>query len=115
MVIHHFKDPGYGFYSRNYVPQFLAIASLYRNRAEHFGLMPDKDDRLYDIVTTSDFVILPEIANRFGIDLNVLRKLNTALKEEVLRGDLPLPPQYPLRVPKGRGYSLAVAVGSVQP
>lgn len=112
-VIHHFDDPGYGFYSRNYVPEFLAVVYLYRNRDEYFGAGSVADDRQYDIVKTSDFVILPEIAGRFGISLAALRKLNTALKDEVLSGELPLPPHYPLKVPKGTGYPLAVAVGSL--
>ena len=110
-IIHHYNDPGYSFYSRNYVPEFLAVVALYRHRAEIFGSLSETEDRRYDIVQTSDFVILPKIADRFGIGLDVLRRLNTALKEDVLTGDLPLPPHYPLRVPKGTGYYLAVAIG----
>lgn len=111
-VVHNFDDPGYGFYSRNYVPEFLAVAYLYRNRNDYFGSANIGDNRQYDIVRTADFVILPEIAGRFGIEMDVLQKLNTALKDEVLTGNLPLPPHYPLKVPKGTGYSLAVAIGS---
>jgi membrane-bound lytic murein transglycosylase D len=111
VIIHHFQDPAYAFYSRNYVPEFYAMVSLLKNKDAYFGSISEKDDRQYDIVQTSDFIILPKIATRFGIRMDVLRKLNTALKEEVLNGDLPLPPHYPLRVPKGTGYYLATSFG----
>lgn len=114
-IVHQFKDPGYGFYSRNYVAEFYAVVGLYRNRAEFFGPQSESDDRQYDIVQTADFVLLPKIADRFGIELDVLRKLNTALTEKVLTGELPLPPHYPLKVPRGTGYYLAVVVGSLAP
>lgn len=114
-IIHNFQDPAYAFYSRNYVPEFYAVVSLLQNKDAFFGPIVEKDDRQYDIVQTSGFINLPKIAARFGIPLNVLRKLNTALKEEVLNGNLPLPPHYPLRVPKGTGYYLATAVGFLAP
>lgn len=110
-LVEDFNEPGYGFYSRNYVPEFLAVVQLTRDREDNFGHVPEADDRRYDIVKTSDFVILPTIADRFGISTDVLRKLNTSLKEEVLTGDLPLPPYYPLKVPKGTGYPLSIAIG----
>ncbi len=114
-IIHNFQDPAYAFYSRNYVPEFYAVVSLLQNKDAFFGPIVEKDDRQYDIVQTSSFINLPKIAARFGIPLNVLRKLNTALKEGVLDGNLPLPPHYPLRVPKGTGYYLANAVGFFTP
>ena len=110
-IIDRFDDPGYGFYSRNYYPEFLAVVDIYRHRNDYLGLLPAGPDLRYDIVQTKDFVNLPEVAGRFAISLDLLRKLNTALKAEVLSGDLPLPPNYLLRVPKGYGYHLAVVIG----
>lgn len=114
-IVHRFKGPGYGFYSRNYVAEFYAVVGLYRNREDFFGAQTESDDRQYDIVQTADFVVLPKIIDRFGISLNDLRRLNTALSEKVLTGQLPLPPHYPLKVPRGTGYYLAVVVGSLAP
>ncbi len=114
-IIHNFQDPAYAYYSRNYVPEFYAMVSLLKNKDAYFGPISDKDDRQYDIVNTSTFISLPKITARFGINMDVLRKLNTALKNEVLTGQLPLPPHYPLRVPKGTGYYIAATFGSLKP
>lgn len=112
VIIHEFDDPAYGFYSRNYYPEFLAVVDIYKNR-ERYGIVSGKTLQQYDIVRTSDFVNLPEIAGRFAVDMKILRKLNTAISNEVFRGELPLPPDYPLRVPKGTGYYWATAIGHV--
>ena len=110
-IIARFDDPGYGFYSRNYYPEFLAVAQIYRYREDYLGLLPEGADLRYDFVQTRDFVNLPQVAGRLAINLDLLRKLNTALKPEVLSGQLPLPPNYLLRVPKGFGYYLAKVIG----
>lgn len=110
-IIARFDDPGYGFYSRNYYPEFLAVVEIYRHRDNYLGPLPEGPDLRYDIVQTKDFVNLPQVAGRFAINMDQLRKLNTALKTEVLSGSLPLPPNYLLRVPKGYGYYLANAIG----
>lgn len=112
-IIHHYDDPAYGFYSRNYFPEFLAVVDLYKNRNGYFG--PDEGAGpampQYDIVKTGDFVNLPEIMVRFAIEESSLKRLNPSLTEAVLEGELPLPPYYPLKVPRGLGYYLAGSVG----
>lgn len=110
-LIHNFKNPGYGFHSRNYYPKFLAVLQLYQNRRNYLGEITEAPPLTYDIVTTAEPVKLPEIASRFAINMKDLRQLNTALKKGVLNGSLPLPPNYPLKVPKGFGYYLAAAIG----
>lgn len=111
VIIHKFNDPAYGFYSRNYYPEFLAVAEIYKNRAEYLGTVENTSVEKYDIIRTSDFVNLPKIAARFAIDMTALRSLNPAINSEVLSGELPLPPNYPLKVPKGMGYQMAIVVG----
>jgi len=115
VIIHNFKDPAYRFYSRNYVPEFFAMVSVLKNKDAYFDSIDKKNNRQYDIVQTSDFIVLPQVADRFGISLKELRKLNTALKKNVFNGKLPLPPKYPLRVPKGTGHLFATSVGFFAP
>lgn len=110
-IISRFQEPGYQFYSRNYYPEFLAVAEIYRHQDEYLGPLAEGPDLRFDIVKTRDFVNLPEVAGRYAIRLDLIAKLNTALKAEVLSGNLPLPPNYLLRVPKGYGHPLAVAIG----
>ncbi|MBI2981294.1 MAG: lytic transglycosylase domain-containing protein [Deltaproteobacteria bacterium] len=110
-IIDRFQDPGYQFYSRNYYPEFLAVAEIYHHRDEYLGPLAEGESLRYDIVKTRDFVNLPEIAGRYAIHMDLIAKLNTALRADVLVGKLPLPPNYILRVPKGYGYPLAAAIG----
>ena len=111
VIIDRFQDPGYQFYSRNYYPEFLAVAEIYRHEDEYLGPLAEGPELRYDIVKTKDFINLPEVAGRYAIRLDLIARLNTALKADVLSGKLPLPPNYLLRVPKGYGHPLAVAIG----
>lgn len=110
-IIHDFNDPDYGFYSRNYYPEFLAVVDVYKNRERYLGSIEGRDLQRYDIVWVAEFANLPDLSKLYSIDVNELRKLNTALSDDVLSGSLPLPPNYPLKVPKGAGYQLSKAIG----
>ncbi|MBI2340266.1 MAG: hypothetical protein HYU99_07880, partial [Deltaproteobacteria bacterium] len=100
-------------YSRNYFPEFLAVVDLYKNRSAYFGFDDNGSANAprYDIVKTGDFVNLPEVMSRFAVEKSSLKRLNPSLTEAVLEGELPLPPYYPLKVPRGLGYYLAGSVG----
>ncbi|MBI5299990.1 MAG: lytic transglycosylase domain-containing protein [Deltaproteobacteria bacterium] len=111
VIIHEYDDPAYGFWSRNYYPEFLAVAEILKWQKETFGTPENDLLEQYDIVKTPDFLNLPEMAGRLAIDMKALRRLNPAIRSEVFNGGLPLPPGYPLKVPKGMGYPVALATG----
>ncbi|OGQ48399.1 MAG: hypothetical protein A3H42_02930 [Deltaproteobacteria bacterium RIFCSPLOWO2_02_FULL_46_8] len=111
VIIHEYDDPAYGFWSRNYYPEFLAVAEILKRQKETFGATENDLLEQYDIVRTPDFLNLPEMAGRLALDMKTLRRLNPAIRSEVFNGGLPLPPDYPLKVPKGMGYPVALATG----
>ncbi|MBI4365961.1 MAG: lytic transglycosylase domain-containing protein [Deltaproteobacteria bacterium] len=112
-IIHRYDGPGYEFYSRNYFPEFLAVVELYRNRRAYFGLEDGTPGAglQFDMVKTGDFVNLPELMARFAIAPGAMQSLNPSLKEAVIEGELPLPPYFLLKVPRGLGYYIANFVG----
>lgn len=115
VIIERFEDPQYAFYSRNYYPQFLAVNEIYQHQEEYLGELPEGNLPSYDIVITKDFAVLPEVMHRFAMNPASLRALNTTLSSEVWSGELPLPPHFPLKVPKGFGYYIAQAIGYPPP
>ncbi|MDY7093849.1 MAG: LysM peptidoglycan-binding domain-containing protein [Acidobacteriota bacterium] len=93
----------FGFASRNFYAEFLAAATVYELRQHYFpGVHPAPRLR-FDEFRPDSYVSAVELADRSGIDLDDLKKLNPALSSEVWREDLLIPKDYRLRLPVGTG------------
>ena len=84
--------------TRSYVPQFAAILYAMEYADEHNLFIKDPSYPVpFDIVTTNQFVYLKAFAEESGMDLEVLKQLNPAIK----KGAIPAHAKgYPLRIPK---------------
>lgn len=91
--------------TRNYVPQYIAVALIFL-RPEAFGFenVQKADSLAYEYVTVDDCVDLELLAECAGTDLATIRDLNPELTQWCT------PPNYPgyqLRVPAGASLSFA--------
>jgi membrane-bound lytic murein transglycosylase D len=92
--------------TRNYVPQFIAVA-LMGMRPTDFGFTAFQvaDTLEYETVKISESVSLRVLARCAGTDVETLRELNPELLQEYTPHDVG---QYVLRIPKGRRRMFAV-------
>lgn len=98
-IIKHYDGAGYGFDSRNYYPEFLAMLHVYKNREHYFGEVHPLALEPYDYVVMPATTNLKELLRLAGTDAAQIFDLNLALRSEVLSGDKTLPKGYLLKIP----------------
>ena len=98
-IIRQYKGSGYGFDSRNYYPEFLAMLHVYRNREHYFAEVQPLPLESYDYVVMPATTDLKELLRLAGTDTSRIFDLNLALRPEVLSGQRALPKGYLLKVP----------------
>ena len=110
-IVKNFKGSGYGFDSRNYVPEFLAVLEVYRQRELYFGAMPVTPAHDYEYIKLPASVNLLTLARLAGLNDDDFKNLNAAFKPVVLNGEVDVPAGYLVKVPLGKGTSVAAAAG----
>lgn len=101
-IIHHFKDPGYQFASRNFYPEFLAAFDVATHYQEYFGPLELETPMEFDRVSIPHHTSLYALAQKTATDIETLKNLNPALREKVFSPLAFLPKQQTLRIPKER-------------
>ncbi|MEM8963371.1 MAG: transglycosylase SLT domain-containing protein, partial [Acidobacteriota bacterium] len=96
-----YRSRTFGFASRNFYSEFVAAASVYHHRERHFPGFTPMAPLSWDEFVADHYVATPTLAREAGIELADLRQLNPGLSREIWSGDLYLPKQYTLRVPRG--------------
>src|SRR5690606_24643125 len=97
-IIEHYKGPRFGFASRNFYPQFLAVLEVERNAAQYFG--PLSLDRAPDFAELKmpAFMEAAVVADTLGVSLDALKRVNPALQPLVWNGSKRIPRDYTLKV-----------------
>jgi len=101
-IIKKYDHPAYGFAARNFFPEFLAAVEAYKNYPLYFGEIEKLPPLEYDIVELNYHIMLPEVLPLTQIDPETIKKLNPALSNHVMTGELYLPKGFKLRIPKGK-------------
>lgn len=97
----NYKGRLFGFASRNFYTEFLAVRSIIRNLDQYFprGVRLDRPidhARVRLLVPAS----LPQLANHYRVGAGMLEFLNPALTERAASGRITLPPGTELWLPK---------------
>lgn len=101
-IIRRFDHPSYGFASRNFYIEFLAVLDAVKNHKKYFPDVVFDEPLSYDVVLTHEPIMLPDAAKKSRIPLQILEELNPAYKDSVFSGVVPFPARSELRVPKDK-------------
>ncbi len=114
-IIKRYRGPGFKFASRNFYAEFLAAVEVERDHHTYFGELQMARPVSSDAVLVPDSASLPLLARAANSDPEELADLNPALTPDVVRGKLPVPKGYRLRVPPGRAKSFGPAYAALRP
>jgi membrane-bound lytic murein transglycosylase D len=86
-IFEEYRSRIFKFASRNFYSEFLAAREIARNYQQYFGeLILDTPMQIQEVVLAG-YGSLPEIARQLNLELAVLRDLNPALRNPVIRPD----------------------------
>lgn len=109
-IIRDFDGEGYGFASRNFYPEFLAILDVTEDYRSHFGELLLNRPVPFDEILVSHPTSIYELAQITATGIDILRDLNPAFAPGYFEPFGVVPPGYTIRVPeKQRAIFLSAA------
>ncbi len=114
-IIRNYRGKVFGFASRNFYAEFLAALVIARNHREYFGaveLAPPLEFDTIDLVRATPTSSLTRVP---GVSQEDLLHLNPHLRRFVAVGGRRIPAGIEVRVPKGRGEAVLVALRGGSP
>ena len=110
-IFKEYRSRIFKFASRNFYSEFLAARQIARNYRQYFGeLILDQPLQTREVVLAG-YSSLPEIARQLDLKLGVLRNLNPALRNPVIKGQKYVPRGFRLKLPAqpGRDWQREIA------
>jgi membrane-bound lytic murein transglycosylase D len=99
-IVREYKSRRFGFASRNFYVAFLAAVEIHFNPDKYFNTIPRHAPPPTQLVRVPDYVSVGTLQRVLGIDQDVLREHNPALRPSVWRGAKYVPRGYELRIPE---------------
>ena len=97
-IVANYKGRSFGFASRNFYAQFLAVNEVEKNAEEHFGAVRFNSAPNFREVETDAFIDAEVFASSVGISLEQLRADNRALRPVVWEGNKRIPAGFRIKV-----------------
>lgn len=97
-IVANYKGRSFGFASRNFYAQFLAVLEVEKNAAQHFGVVRFNAAPNFREVETDAFIDAEVFASSVGISLEQLRADNRALRPVVWEGNKRIPAGFRIKV-----------------
>lgn len=107
-LIERYDNRRFGFASKNFYAEFLAVTDIERNREQFFPGLKVAAPVRFDEVEVDAFVPFSALATASGTDEATLRRLNPAYSEAVYRGRLWVPNGHRIRIPSGQAEHFRV-------
>ena len=98
-IFKSYRSRIFRFASRNFYSEFLAAREVAKNYRHHFGNLDFNAPLKTTAVKLAGFVSLPQLAQQLDVDMDLLRKLNPALRQPVFTGQKYAPKGYHLLLP----------------
>jgi membrane-bound lytic murein transglycosylase D len=98
-IVREYKSRRFGFASRNFYVAFLAAVDIHFNPEKYFDAIPRHSEPPTQLVRVPDYVNVGTLERVLGIDEDILRDYNPALRASVWRGAKRVPRGFELRVP----------------
>jgi membrane-bound lytic murein transglycosylase D len=97
-IIANYRGRAFGFASRNFYPQFLAVIHVENNADEYFGDIRFDSAPDFHEVETDAFIDAEVFARSIGISLEQLQADNRALRPAVWEGNKRIPSGFTIKV-----------------
>jgi membrane-bound lytic murein transglycosylase D len=114
VIAKRYQSRIFGFASRNFYTEFLAASQIHQDPERYFGPIAPEPPLAYEILVTDHYYRAPTLGRALGIDLDLLRDHNLALRPSVWSGAKHIPKGYALRIPRSQlRRPLAVALAEI--
>lgn len=97
-IIANYRGRAFGFASRNFYPQFLAVIEVENNAEQYFGPVAFNTAPRFREIETDSFIDAEVFARSVGISLEQLRADNRALRPVVWEGNKRIPIGFRVKV-----------------
>ena len=101
-IVREYKGAKFGFYSRNYYAEFLAVAQIMCDHRKYFGTVEQLSPLQYEKVMVEQKIFFKDIVKDLAISKDELIVLNRDLKRAVIHSKSPLPKNFMLKLPPGK-------------
>ncbi|MBF0568025.1 MAG: transglycosylase SLT domain-containing protein [Nitrospirae bacterium] len=112
-IVEKYKGPSFGFASRNYYTEFLAVLEILEDYQSYFGDVEFMYPKEYEVLRTGRSMKVSAIAA--ACSLEEIKRLNPELKPSVMASKTSLPCDYFLKLPPGTKDSLKSQVKTETP
>jgi membrane-bound lytic murein transglycosylase D len=102
-IVREYHSPSFGFASRNYYASFLAALRLDREPEKYFGSLQRQPESNSGELSLPAAARVDALERALGVQADVLRALNPALRPPVWARQQPVPRGYRLRLPATAG------------
>lgn len=100
-IVADYKGRAFGFASRNFYAQFLAVIDVENNAKRYFGDLHLESSPDYVQVTTDAYIDAEVLASSLGVSLEQLRADNPALRPVVWDGSKRIPKGFSVKLRRG--------------
>src|SRR5690606_37587318 len=97
-IVFNYKGPAFGFASRNFYAQFLAVLDVEKRAQALFGVLQLDPSPEYEEFEMDAFVEARTLADALGVSLEQLQFDNPALRPVVWKGDKRIPKGFVVKV-----------------
>ena len=101
-IVREYKSRRFGFASRNFYVAFLAAVEIHFHPDKYFDAIPRLSAPSTQLLRVPDYVSIDTLQRILGIDRDILREHNPALRPSVWRGAKYVPRGFALRVPSSQ-------------
>jgi len=99
-IVRRYRSRTFGFASRNFYVEFLAADHVASNAETYFGPLTLDRPIAFETIELPFYARPRDLAKAIGIDLDVLKEANPALRSTVWKGAKYVPKGFELRVPR---------------
>lgn len=100
-IINQYKGRTFGFSSRNYYVELVAILEILEDYSRYFDAIEFMPPEKYDEFVLEDYIKVKSLLKYSSLEKGVITRLNPELTKSVLKSRRFLPKHYPLRIPAG--------------
>ena len=114
-IIDEYKSRFFGFASKNFYAEFLAVVEVARDYERYFGPLPITEPLKFDVVPLNRAFHVSHFTKVPGLTESILQAFNPQLTKRFWTRSRILPTGVELRVPQGKGESVMAALAQAPP